>query len=362
MSTEERTVKGDALKLLESIDPALTSRALADTAKTAESIDTVRFMFHPWVSLPNISNMGPKYGVNHTVLKRLNLIPITTWKVPVFLPKASGWAPGSFGTVSGGMGATHERPFGEFYPSGSVGPKISSRLQFPSESVANLLVAYGIDGLHDIGMVQLESLVAQSDKDKVESILLFKSVMDPAQSVLLEDLPEYLRTKAVELLAAACQNGVRLAGRTIPMSPLAPEKGDAMLVELRKSVQTGIDQAEKILSATKSDLTDAKIGVKDVKRKLDDLDKWLLAQLPSYSMDSELERGALLLAGAQQANAGANAAAVAQSDMTMQQMMAMQQQTLDALKAANETNQRLADRLMAVTTPAAQEVAPPPAP
>jgi hypothetical protein len=326
----------DPSQLLDSIMTGLTGRSLAIAAKTEESIETVRFMFHPWTPLPNISLQGRKYGVQHNVLQRMELIPLSTWKLPVILPRQGGFA---FGGTTGG-------PFGAF-PTGSVGSRVEHRLQFPIESVLNLILAYGSEGPNNIGMVELGSLKGDTDRVKAENILLFKAIMDPAQDVILEKMPEYLSETAPQLAEAACENGVKLMGRVIPMSPLAPEKSTVLLREINASITAATVAGKRILANTKSDLADAKIGQADVKRKLDDLDKWLLGQFPSFSMDSDVERAAQATAGVVDAIQKGNI-----SGASMEQLVAMQQRTLEELAKSNKMNRQLAERLLAVPPPA----------
>jgi len=338
-----QTGSNTAASILSLINPALTSERLADAAKTTESIDTVQFAFHPWADIPNISLQGFGKGIQHPILRRLSAIPLMTWKTPNIIPRAGGFTVGSI--TSGGA-----------FPSGSVGSKNEPRLQFPSESAANFLIAWGNDGLCDIGGRILHSLTAHTDRDKLESLAVFRAVMETGPhagaDLVLEQLPEFLEEggRAYELLRAAVRTGVNFGTEQqpniVPMGTIGVGKGQKMIREISGSIVAATLAGNRILDATKSDLADAKIGVKDVKRKLDLLDKWLLKQFPSFSLDSEVERAAQATAPLGDAIRTANE----NQAITIEQLMEMQARTLAQLTAANETNARLVEKLITMQT------------
>lgn len=332
---QERSTQESAA-LLESLTPGLSAASLAEVGRQEESLDSVMFAFNPWQIIPNVDLKGFRFGVHHVVLPRMSLIPLVTWKNPEFIPRTQGFA---LAVVT---------PSGSF-PGGNVGSKIETRLQFPSKSAQILLEAYGDDGANDIGFRVLRSLTADSDTGKIESVLLFRALMEtaldsdvaPGSQWLLEHLPTFLRDVAPLLLKRAIVDGVDVQGRAVKLPTRSRAKGERLLAELQSAIagahRRALDQNTGILPFTKSELIASGKGLKERKALPDKLDEWLLTQFPSFSLDTDVER-------AMRANQGVTNAireSGQENATTLRDLLDMQRQTLDQLAAANALNREL---------------------
>lgn len=356
--------------LLDQMFPELTSAAMNEAAKTAESIDTKRFAFNPWYPIPNCTLKGYTFGIQHYILDRMCLIPLKTWKTVVIQPRTGGFAVGSMT----GAGA---------FPSGSVGSKVDQRLQFPAESAAALMAAYGKDSPNDIGMVMLDSLTATSDADTLESLLLFRAIMATpldiegvSERLMGKDLwlealldlgslygtakwskIDWLNRTAPKLLAQAIQNGVPMYAsgtqsssrpvRVVPLSPQAQAKGEALIEDMKRALRAAAVRALHpemgVLPKTKKEMTASARGSKDMKNQTDNLDNWLLTQYVCFSLDTDVERAnnanASLIEAIREGRSNEDGIA---------EFMALQRETLEQLKEANKANSELAQSNLAL--------------
>ena len=325
----------DFSKMLEQVLPGLSKVSLQETARTTESLDTVRFVLNPWTPILNYSLSGFGFGVQIPVLERMDLIPIRTWKTPRIMPRTSPFALG----VS---------PTGGVFPAGSVGSIVDRVLQFPAESVDLLVSNYGPNAPNNIGMVELASLASTEDRDKYEAVLLFKAVMKTpfdegslrGVDICLEDMPRFLTHHAPALLKRAVQEGID--GYRLKTWQ---KRGELMIEHIGRAVaeatRVALDSTTGILPRTKEDLIASSKGMKDRKVLPDRLDEWLLTQFPSYSLDTDVER-------ATRANASVTNAIRATGEaqaVTTQSMIEMMQQTFEQLRVANETNRLLLEKL-----------------
>jgi hypothetical protein len=293
-STNTRPGADNSGAILESLVPGISKARIGETDTGPETMETVRFVHHFWSDIPNVQLAGYNFGVQHYVLPRMTPIPLRVWPTPVIMPRGRGMVFSSF---------TSEGAF----PSGGVGSKVSQRFQFPNESLQKLLQAYGKDSPNDIGMIELSSLKAETDQQKLESILVYKAIMETTfddTGLRGVDLPvERLLTwlddggVASKLLQRALNIGVTVKGAqdALPLSKqTAPVKGRKLIEDLYASALRVEDRALNkntgILEQTKGDLIGASKGQKDVKIKLDLRDEFLLSQFPSYSLDTDVER------------------------------------------------------------------------
>lgn len=342
-----------AAALLESLRPGLSSASLGRATRPVESLDSVLFAFNPWLPFVNFSLKGFGGGIQIPVLNRLELIPLRVWKQPDIQVRPGGFTVGSINT----SGA---------FPSGSVGSKVTQRFQFPSESAKNLLAMYGSESTSNIGMIVFRFLGGETDKEKLESILLFRAVMETpfdgqrrGCDLLLEELPKFLIEKAPGLLKDACRIGVALSDKEFAgLSPNAHELGETMIEDIQSSIAAATARATAettgILSVSKREIIQASRGQKDVKLIADDLDNWLLEQFPSFRMDNDIERSMRATQGIADAinKSGQN------QEMTMTQLIELNRLTLEQLANANALNQKL--REDAVASTAAPSTAPVP--
>lgn len=256
--------------------------------RRVENTNVLKFAVHPWQDLDNRKTHGIRYGMSgeYAILRRMELLFLPTFRVPKLRPKNNGFAIGSV------------TPFGVSAGAG-VGSDVESVLQYPSQTAAKLKKAYG-----DRGLVVLESLTAETDADKEESILLFEGVMktSPARAegdeedppagvaVIMEDLPAWLEDVAPAMLEHALAEGVVVEGRRYTLKPSALDKGLAMIAELQGMIKAGNARAIAVLKKTKKELAAAAKGVNDSKAIEDALDEFLKYQHPSFSFDTDVDR------------------------------------------------------------------------
>lgn len=345
---QERSTDVNTSQILKSIASDLTSEVLIETGRTAESIDTVLFGFNPWCPIPNIELKGFLFGVQYVVLERMCLIPLKTWKTPDIQPRLGGFAVGAI--TSGGA-----------FPSGAVGSRVTQKLQFPSQSAKNLLTVYGKDSSTNIGFTVFRSLGGDTDLLKLESLILFRSVMETRLEkdgprgidMTLEALPRFLAGEAPKLLKEVIVNGFDINGDMFKLSKGCQHKGELMIEDIVNSVaaatRRALDENSGILPHTKQDLIAAAKGLRDVKVSEDRLDSWLLTQFPSYSLDTDVER-------ATRANRSVTDAireSGQDNALTLRELLDMQRQTMDHLHESQEANKLLVARLLKLEKPAA---------
>jgi hypothetical protein len=158
-----------------------------------------------------------------------------------------------------------------------------------------LLQAYA-----QFGLVVLESLTSETDEEEVGARLLFEAVMGTpfregegprfGREIIQEDFPYWLETEAPRLLDAAFERGVRFAGRTLPLARSSRKRGELMIAEMGRGAEATNAKALSVLNKTKNQLAQARAGVNDSKAVADSLDNFLLAQHPSFSLDTDVER------------------------------------------------------------------------
>lgn len=325
----------DYTALLDQLHPGLTAAALQDTARTQEHINTVRFAFNPWTPIPNVSLSGFGFGIQHVVLKRMELIPLKTWKVPDIKPRTSPFA----------LGIT---PTGGVFPAGSVGSTIEHVLQFPLTSARLLTEHFGNAGANNIGVVELSSLMAVEDRDKFEAVLLYEAVMKtPLEDgdlsgvdVCLEDLPKFLASHAPKLLERVATNGIR--GYKLAQWR---GRGEVMIEHLRQAVAAAtkfaLDPTQGVLPKTKQSLIAASKGINDSKAIPDKLDQWLLGQFPSFSLDTDVERAARANAGVTEAIRASGA----QNAQSTAELIDMFRDTLKQLSEERAINRQLLEKI-----------------
>lgn len=294
--------------------------------RRSESVNTLKFAWHAWDKINNRATHGIRYGMGgeYAELKRMELIFLPTLEVPKLKPKNNGFAVGKV------------TPFG-VTAAAAVGSDVEIRLQYPSQTAAMLLKAYG-----DKGLIILESLTAEVDADKEESILVYEAVMKTIPEgqelagvdVIMEDLPKFLRDEAPKLLSHAIKHGVSYDNVEYKLKPSARAKGLKMIAELQAGIATSNKAAITVLKKTKKELGAANKGINDSKALPDPQDEFLLHQHPSFSLDNEVERAARASEGTINAireSAGDNTALLQQMAennrlLAQQNQLLMQQQ------------------------------------
>lgn len=271
----------DPKSLLKKLNKAVTEPA---QERRTESVNTLKFGWHAWDKLNNRATHGVRYGMGgqYAELLRMELIFLPTLEVPKLRPKNNGFAVGKV------------TPFG-VTAAAAVGSDVETKLQYPSQTAAMLLKAYG-----DKGLIILESLTAEADADKEESILLYEAVMKTVPEgqemtgveVIMEDLPAWLRDEAPKLLSHALKNGVTYDNVEYKLKPSARAKGLKMIAELQAGIATSNKAAITVLKKTKKELGAANKGINDSKALPDPQDEFLLYHQRSFKLDTEVERAA----------------------------------------------------------------------
>lgn len=365
MSTAEaRISRPDAAsaQILNDLDPSLSASALSKVEQKTEDINTLRFIFHTFPSFINCRLSGYDFGIQHFSLDRMKAIPIRTWRTPVKKNRPARGG-GIFGL--GAIVNATDVMGGGAVPTNSGEPEW--RLQYPIESVEAVLQAYGPTSINNIGMVELASLTAISDYEKVESILLFRAIMETpfdqdsrGVDVLLEDLPAFLATTAKELLARGIERGVA----TTPARPekestamaqvfrfdkTARRKGEKLIEEISFSVAAATDRAKNpkngILIQTKAAREAWEHGDKiNGKVALDERDYFLLHQYPSFNMDDPVARAQKAgqpVADALNESSKQTSEALVRIAEGQEAMMQSQNAILQQMAAAQDTTNKL---------------------
>jgi len=252
---------------------------LSSTIKRVESVNTVKFVFHPWIELKNFGPDGFAFQVQYAVLQRLKLIPIPVFDYARIVPVSNNFS--LMSAVVGDIGAIPSRNQN----------KVETLMQMPTTSVEALKVAYS-----KFGMVELASLESFDEQSLRASFMLFGQVFREAEGeadlavghrppgLLLEDYPAWLDVDAPRLLEQ-----LRRAEILTEM-----DRAEQLVAELRESIrlaeEAALSPSVGILPKTKEGLNiTANHGVGG-KTHLDELDVWLLKQYPSFEMDTDVER------------------------------------------------------------------------
>ncbi len=285
--------------ILSQLDSSLVGDVIRQSESRPEHIETAKFAFHPWVDrILNCDLRGFRFGIRHFWLLPRTLIALRTWPIGIIQPRHRR---GEF-AVGGFTGASLQSIDGAF-PGRNTGAKTVQELQYPSASATMLLNAYGKESTSGIGMVILDSLTAVSPEEKVEAKILFKAVMETpierdapeGAGIILEALPKFLAGDAHRLLERAIGHGVNISGdpdnpQIVKLTKRASAKGEKMIGEIEGSVGQATAAGLVILSQTKEDLIKARAGQKDVKMVTDKRDNLLLAQFPSFRLDTDVDR------------------------------------------------------------------------
>jgi hypothetical protein len=316
MSTEQdqdRTTIADVLREYGS-EGAIPD--LASTMKRVETVNTVKFVFHPWMPINNIGGDTFSFNVHYAVLERLKLIPIPVFDYARIVPIGRGFAIAS--AVTGEFGAIPSR--------NQV--RVETLMQMPSTSVEALRTAYS-----KFGLVELASLESHDVQGARASFTLFANVFREAASeadldrgfrppgLTLEGYPAWLDHYAPRVLVALASQ----------VETFDMPRAEQLVAELRESFrlaeEAALSPSTGILPKTKELLNITANGGSGGKTHLDDADNWLLKQYPSFEMDTDVERArAAMQRAIESGNQG-------QKDLTatMVEMMGQQQQTLDLL-------------------------------
>lgn len=285
---------------------SLTTQAIEEALVSAGNLARTKFMFNPWVDIPNSGIGGNRGGLKpYAVLPRMTLIPLYAWQVAKIKNRTSG-------NISG------EQVIGKV----RVGTITVQANQLADESEAFISKAYG-----KLPIVALNSLTADDDITRREAFMLFEAAMRVRRSdltqeqiallseeefdefpnirgvdVLMEDLPDFLKLGAPIALRFAVRHGMVVPDHL--RTPLLPEdfyhfrpeagtKGMAMLRDMGIGASRAVDLAvgpAGVLEISRSEISAAGMGQRDKKNQTDPLDKALLAQFPTFSMDTPIER------------------------------------------------------------------------
>lgn len=264
---------------------------LSETYQAVESIKSVRFAFHPWMDFPNFGADTFRFNIPYPTLKRLEMIALPALPRAVITPKRG---PGSFAFGSVTVG-------GEIPSQGSTS-NVTQAMQMPAESIADLLMAY-----RKFGMAGLDSLTAHDESTLIDSFTVFGAVMGVARDeyeeenfgrrhaeLVLEDYPAWLRGGAPLALETAINHGFTLHGRELRLNPSLRERGLQLIGEIEGSIalahEMALNPSDGILPNAKNLLNVTANRGAGGKAYLDPVEEWLLAQFPSFKMDTDVER------------------------------------------------------------------------
>jgi len=323
MTPEVQIRSNIASTLAELSGPGAIIPDLSSTMRRVESVNTVKFIFHPWVPIDNLGPDGFAFNVHYARLDRLKLIPIPVFDYAKIMNASYGFS--LMSAVVGDIGAIPSR--------GQT--KIETLMQMPTTSVDALRTAYG-----KFGLIELESLLSHDETELRYTFGLFKQIFSEATSgedlerglrpegLLLENFPAWLSYGPPKLIAQL--------ERENPQFDVA--RAHKLVGELRHSFflaeEAALSPSIGILPKAKEGLNITANRGTGGKSHLDAVEEWLLKQYPSFEMDTDVERARLAMQSAMEAgNAGQQT--VSNSLLAVverqEQMMAQQQQTLELL-------------------------------
>jgi hypothetical protein len=301
--------------LRELSEPGSVIPDLSSTIKRVESVNTVKFIFHPWIPIENLGPDGFAFNVHYARLERLKLIPIPVFDYARIINKTSSFS--LMSAILGEIGAIPGR--------GQV--HIETLMQMPTTSIEALGTAHGRHGL-----IELKSMESHDEGGLRHSFGIFDAVFREAKNpaeveegyrppgLLLEQFPRWLDDGAPRLLGGLSKETV--------------ETGLLLISELRQSLRLAEEAALSpsigILPRTKELLNITANRGTGGKTHLDAVDEWLLKQYPSFEMDTDVERARHAMQTAIEAgNAGQQV-----TTQLLAGLMERQQQTLDLLTQA----------------------------
>src|SRR5262245_48919078 len=252
---------------------------LSSTIKRVESVNTVKFVFHPWIEINNIGPDGFNFNVHYARLERLKLIPIPVFDYARIIPQSNNFS--LMSAVVGDIGAIPSRNQN----------KVETLMQMPTTSVEALKTAYS-----KYGMVELPSLESFDEQSLRASFMLFGQIFREVENdedrnigrrprgLVLEDFPLWLDHDAPNL--------IEHLRRTEVLDDV--ERALRLITELRESIrlaeEAALSPSVGILPRTKELLNITANRGTGGKTHLDELDEWLLKQYPSFEMDTDVER------------------------------------------------------------------------
>jgi hypothetical protein len=303
--------------------PGVAIPDLSSTIRRVESVNTVKFIFHPWIPIENLGPDGFAFNVHYARLERLKLIPIPVFDYARVINQSHGFS--LMSAIVGDIGAIPSRGQN----------RIETLMQMPTTSIEALRIAHGKRGL-----VELESLIANDEQDLRYSFGLFNSLFREAdgeadldrgqrpEGLLLENFPGWLDHDAPRLVETLAKE---IAG-------FDTERAFKLLSEIRHSIalaeEAALSPSIGILPRTKEGLNITANRGTGGKTHLDAVDEWLLKQYPSFEMDTDVERARLAMQTAIEAgNAGQQTVTKLLADVLERQerTASQQQQTLDLL-------------------------------
>jgi hypothetical protein len=314
-----------------------------------------RFLFHPWMPINNTGKEGFAFTINLPELARLSPLPAMAVTRPHIMARKSG-SLNMLGTTSYVGSDTNLNEIspgaGGMVPTGAGAP-VEQRTVRPEVTVRDLTLAFG-----DRGMQHLSALDAADEVEFGTAFVIFEAVMEPGwdektigagrrhPELLLEHFPVWLQQGAPRALEHALANGVLTRqpivehGRIVnykeslhkvPRS--AEQKGLKLIDEVRASITRAIDRAvgpeNGVLVRTRRMMQAGARGAEG-KTHFDSLDLWLLQQFPSFDMDTDTERAALMLKGTmEESNKGSEG--TAQAILTLAEQLVRQGERTDMI-------------------------------
>lgn len=303
----------------------MTPSNLSANMRRVEQLTSIRFVFHAWDNLKILTPDGPMVnldtkridvdndglggGIDH--LKRLRLIPITTTTRPI-INNVLGFAASP--TLIGGTDQNGQAGLGHGLVGGGR-TNVKEEFSYPSEKIDDLLATFG-----KLGLIAVNNLSANDERSERRAQEIFAVIMSGlSDRTILEDIPEYFSTRnfflenkrplgiektAEKLLEEAANTGLQIPDKVVmigdgksvnigekPIRLTATEY--TIGLKLIEEIQTSLAFAEvaAIGADTHSTLPKTREGRQTGQKKsYDALDRWLMAQYPSFAMDTEIEK------------------------------------------------------------------------
>jgi hypothetical protein len=263
---------------------------------------------------------GPVTSGGVGFLKRLRLLPVSATQRPLISNVVGFSASNAF---LGSMDA-NAKPAGLGSMMGTTS-KTNVRVEwsYPEEKIQAMAYTFG-----KYGLTGIQCLSANNAEQYLASQKIFNAVMagivseEGRNQTLLEDMPEYFGERVSMYLAkkkparfpftapqiverATDPEGCSINGQVVRLSPEEAQVATALIAELIPSVnQTHVAALDVgsngILAQTRKGLQNKQ------KLELDDCDQWLMAQFPSFPMDTQLEKSNAQLIRAIQETDGRN--------------------------------------------------------
>lgn len=273
---------------------ALSTQTIEASLRRAESEKVMVFIWHAWANVTTRTAGGKNLNhMRYWELPRLELIPVYAWPIPVIRNGKKG-----FSMMIGTAGAMM----------GSSDTTVTQRSQLAGETERYIRKRFG-----NKGVLPLDCLTCEDDKDKANAFLLHDAVMlgrrpfnddgdlsTPGSEVRMLDLPVFLAKEGPALIDYAIENGVDVKADPIyrpgvvaghyPLPASLRDKGLKMLGEMQEHVALAIKVGRTVLLESRGQIENAGKQISDSKARRDDLDDFLSEEIYDFSWNTGVEQ------------------------------------------------------------------------